>query len=114
MITFLCFFCVLFDEGGRIQISLLAGHRRSASETFICTNIKLWLGSFVIYQGDLDQYCSKKIFQGVSGPPVPPLDPHMTCQLSGNFRKSQMWNGNLLGVNCTWNTSVTNTCCLFH
>ena len=34
------------------------GHHRTASETpFIVPNIECWLGGFVIFQGDPDQYC---------------------------------------------------------
>ena len=56
----------LVDKGGGIQKPLKAGHHRPASETPLngvslagrCwLNFEFWLGSFVSFSGDPDQYC---------------------------------------------------------
>ena len=62
-------------------------------------NIEFWLGSLVIFQENWTSIAKKPyffvIFQGGSGPPVPPppLDPHMresiACELSACHMKYQ-------------------------
>ena len=63
-------------RGGRIQIPLLAGHHRPASDTpFQWSNIECWLGSIVVFKGIQTSIAKEPyifvIFQGGgSGPPV--------------------------------------------
>ena len=69
------------------------GHHRHASETpYKLPNIECWLGSFVIFQGIWTSIAKKTynfvIFQGGSGPPALPLDPHMNSTVKKNCEPS--------------------------
>ena len=80
-----------------------AGHHRLASETpfkwhfaGVLMMAQHWMLTRQLHDlsGDLHQNCKKPyifvIFQGGSGPPVPPLDPHMSSMMRYHLQDFSM------------------------
>ena len=106
----------VLPKGKRIQKALKAGHHRPASETPFngvkldgrwWPNIKCWLGSFVIFQGDRTSIAKKNpyilwFYGGRGGPD--PLSPSGSAHVSQYLvAEGNVWNkGHLQQNECIY------------